>query len=774
MASAADTLKDIILKDPEQFNKLPEDTRKALLKSLGFTPKPTMIDKAKQLVTGEGLREFDYPDFDPRQLDPKFTGQGAYVPPDARQAFYNAGVTPQSKADILENYRPDIHQTMKTDKHGVPYVTVGDKQFYLNRPGASMQDARDVGATALAVLPAVSRAGPLTVEGTAAPKTLIQKGLTADSAIARASTATAVGAAGSVTQDLLAQQGGAKEPVSLSRAAVSGGLSAATMLAWPLIKAVGVEPFRKIFAGPTLTASGEFTTNALEVFRKAGIDPKSFDVAQRKQIAQMLRDATNPVEMATVLEARGLPVPVNLTKGQAGGDRAQQASEYQAREGLMGDAAKVRMQEFDDPNRAAVAQNVQQMREKISPSDALNTEYNIGVGKAQNELFQDRLAAQTKYKQLYADVDKFSDQQLAWVETPERFRQRLMNNVDVTENLDQMPRLKKVVDDFESKVMGMESGPIGAGGTTGSKAPSVNELFNWRKRLQAQINGATPNEQRILIGVKREFDGFMKDTVADGLVRGDPALVGMWKDAIKSRADYGRLFEGDDIVDRITALTKNGAELAVPPHEAANLIFGAEDAGFVGKWNIVRNMQTLKSRLTPESWNSLRGDTLMRLFGMSKDQMENVAAGSATLPSGQKFKTALDAFRTKNPELFKVMFNDEESSLMRKVANVWQRVTVPKQGATNPSGSGLWAIQATQRAFNGPIGQMMKEAIAFWHPMSKLVLKPIKGSMKAGADTGYGAGYSPQTKILAPPPPMVSPAAGLLEQRLLDRYGEKE
>lgn len=763
MSDAQNTVIKLI--ESGEFNKLPPDTQKLLLKQLGITPPPTVLDKVKNLYTGEGKREFDYPDFNSALLYPgansadmsplgmtkkRLTGQHM----DMREAAYNSAVTDDVRMDILNNYRPDIGSTVKYDKYGVPYVSLGKENFYLNRPGMSVQDIREGAATALAVLPFAKGAS---------------KAMTTGPVISRSAATAAVGAAGSVAQDMLAEQGGSKAGISGERALVSGGLSLATMLAWPIIRAIGVKPFQALFSKPQLV-NGEFTTEAIEVFRKAGIDPRVFDDVQKAEVARLLSEATDPTAMASILEAKNMKNPVSLTKGQATGDRSQQALEYQMREGLLGDTAKQRMAEFDDAARSAHANNIQDMRTRVIGAVPEN-EYNLGVGRAQNELYQDRVAALNKYKQLYKDVENFSDQQLAWVETPERFRQTLLNNVDVKENLQYSKRLKDTMDDFEFNVMRLDKGP--GAGTTGSHAPSVNEMFNWRKRLQARINTAPPEEQRLLVGVKREFDTFMKDTVADGLVRGDPALIDMWKEAIKSRAEYGKLFQGDDIVDRITALTKNGAELAVTPHEAANLIFGASDAGFISKWNIVKNVELLKKRLTPESWNGLKGDFVIRMLGLSRDQLEAVAAGSAQLPSGAAFKAALSNFRTKNSALYKVLFSDEDSKLMSSVANVWHKLTVPRQGANNPSGSGLWVGQQVARTLSGPIGTALKEILALMNPAAKMIIKPIKGSMKAGSATGYGGGYSPEMKMLAPPPALVSPTAGNLEQRLLDKYNSQ-
>lgn len=767
MADTLTQLKDILKNNPEEFNKLPEDTRKALFAQMGIQDQ-SMTSKVKRFFTGEGKREFDYPDFEPSHLNtpgqsvlPKRNEE--FLPDlpeqaqDLRQLFYNAAVTDEARTDILKAYRPDIADTLKVDKYGVPYVTIDGKQLYLNRPGVSGQDLREISGAGLSIIPAARGLKPM---------------LAAESGLARAGGAALAGAAGSATQDMLAQQGGSKQGISAERALFSGALSGATMLAWPLIRAVGVTAFQKAFSKP-LASNGEFTTEALEIFRKAGVDPSVFDKASRVQIADMLKKATSPEEMAAVIEAKNLPVPVNLTKGQASGDRAQQATEFQMRDKLMGDVAKNSMDEFDEKAKGAIAQNIQGVRQRIEGVPNPITELNEGVAKAQNQLVTEREALKAKYKQSYKDIDKFTDQQLAWVEMPERFRATLMSMPEVRANLDLHPKLKSVLDDFEKNVLGNKLDETGTWVSGGNKTPTVNELYNWRRRLTAVLAGATPEERVVLGPVKSKFDAFMKDTVSDGLIKGDPALVDMWKKAISERAEFGKLFQDKDIIERITVPSENGLKLAMDPHDAGNLIFGASSTGFISKLGIVKTMQQLKNRLSPDNWNALRSDALYRMLGMTKEQLEEIATGGGTkLPTGAAFKKSINDFETKNGPLFRMMFDEGDRKLLKQISNVWARVTMPKPGANNPSGSGLWVGQAAQRAMNGPMGSLLKEFLALASPATKTFIQPVKGAFKAAKATNYGEGYVPGNQALRPPAYPTAPAAGNIEQRLLEKYDE--
>ena len=767
MSDTLTQLKEILKNNPEEFNKLPEETRKALFAQMGIKDQG-LLAKTKRLFTGEGRKEFDYPDFDPGMLYPEEDAQlptsiGGFPtgapgkPRDLRALFYNSAVTPEAQRDILTNYRPEIAETMKQDSYGNPYVMVGDKPYYLNRPGVSGQDLRELSAAGLSIIPAARGLKPM---------------LAAESGLARAGGATLAGAAGSVTQDMLAQQGGSKQGISAERGLLSGALSGATMLAWPLIRAVGVTAFQKAFSKP-LASNGEFTTEALEIFRKAGVDPSVFDKASRVQIADLLKKATSPEEMAAVLEAKNLPVQVNLTKGQASGDRAQQAIEFQMRDNLMGDVAKNSMDKFDEEAKGAIAQNIQGVRQRVEGVSNPITELNEGVAKAQNQLITEREALKAKYKQSYKDIDKFTDQQLAWVETPERFRETLMSMPEVRANLDLHPKLKSVIDDFEKNVLGNKLDETGTWVSGGNKTPTVNELYDWRRRLTAVVAGATPEERVVLGPVKSKFDAFMKDTVSDGLIKGDPALVDMWKKAISERAEFGKLFQDKDIIERITVPSENGLKLAMDPHDAGNLIFGASSTGFISKLGIVKTMQQLKNRLSPDNWNALRSDALYRMLGMTKEQLEEIATGGGTkLPTGAAFKKSINDFETKNGPLFRMMFDEGDRKLLKHISNVWARVTMPKPGASNAAGSGLWMAQTAQRALNGPVGSLFREFLALASPTTKTIIQPVKGAFKAAKATNYGEGYVPGNRALRPPAYPTAPAAGNIEQRLLEKYDE--
>ena len=118
------------------------------------------------------------------------------------------------------------------------------------------------------------------------------------------------------------------------------------------------------------------------------------------------------------------------------------------------------------------------------------------------------------------------------------------------------------------------------------------------------------------------------------------------------------------------------------------------------------------------------------------------------------------------------MFDEGDRKLLKQVSNVWARVTVPAQGAANPSGSGLWVGQAAQRAMNGPMGSMLKEIMTLLSSTAKVLIQPVKGAFKAAKATNYGEGYAPSNRAFQVPNYPTAPAAGNIEERLLEKYSE--
>jgi hypothetical protein len=746
-----------------KLDKMTPEQLEVVFKELGVDT-DTWVDKTRKFFTGEGSKEFDYPDFDAAYLDPKYKPLGldrkgmkieGNIAPDPELTIgYNMATDDERRLQIIKEHRPDLIDSARIDKHGNVYVTNGGKQFYINRPGASGQDLRSGAGAVLASLP-----------GTGA----VSKGLQSENMVVRGGSAALAGASGSVLQDIAAKNAGAKVGVSPSNALMAAGISGGTVFAWPLIKALGLPTYQKVF-GTKMVANGKFSTEGTEILRKAGIDPDSLTQEERIEMGRLMAEAADPKAAAAVAEADMLPERVPLTRGQATGERADQAVEYQIRDSLMGPDAKTSMDAFDERARRAIMANLQNLRSRIAGGPPLD-DRDEAAGAAAKELQRGYKEAKTEYQNLYGAAE---DAAPAFVTAPNRFRTAYMEDPEIVQEIPHNERLRSIVDDFE-KMMGGE----GVGMPPPPDfTPDVNSLFDWRKRLNAKMRGATPEESRALGKLKGKFDAFMKQSVMDDLVRGDPAAIDAWSKAIKSRADFGTKYQNDDVIQRLTEIDPKTKEPFInDPHAAGNLIFNGQTTGFISNSGALKAMKLLKKNLPPEHWNAVRQDMLLRMLGMTRDQIDNLAAGAGQMPTAAAFKKSVDKFKTSNKTLYHFMFDEGERNLISRIANTWGRVTMPRQGASNPSGSALWAGQMGQRVMQGPMGSAMREVLSVLHPLAKWYLPGVKGQYNFSKATGGGEGFVAPSAVSRPLPAPVAPATGAIgapdARKLLEKYTDE-
>lgn len=128
------------------------------------------------------------------------------------------------------------------------------------------------------------------------------------------------------------------------------------------------------------------------------------------------------------------------------------------------------------------------------------------------------------------------------------------------------------------------------------------------------------------------------------------------------------------------------------------MIFGT--AGLGAKTGAVNSLKSLKSTLTPDKWNALREEAVIRLF--RNQNGNNLNGDMKAIFSGNKFSTA---FRTANkePELMRTLFDDGERALLDQFKRVALRATNKPNDAMNPSGTGAELARIMQKMAGGGI-----------------------------------------------------------------------
>lgn len=194
--------------------------------------------------------------------------------------------------------------------------------------------------------------------------------------------------------------------------------------------------------------------------------------------------------------------------------------------------------------------------------------------------------------------------------------------------------------------------------------PTARDLFDARSRL----TNLSVSSDRVVANAagkaKRALDGQIDDAMANGLFTGDPKVVAQWRAAIAARAEHGRNFEGDDLIQRLTETDRrSGAKsLSVAPEDAANYILGKADLGFVGKANLKRDLTRMRGFLgeNSDAWNSLRHEVYQRIVG-------NATNADGTL-NGVALRKNLSTLQRHDQGVASILFSPQEQHDLAQIA----------------------------------------------------------------------------------------------------------
>ena len=403
-----------------------------------------------------------------------------------------------------------------------------------------------------------------------------------------------------------------------------------------------------------------------DTMRDAGVDPAAIlrDQTDRASIAAM---NASPEAIAFQRMSQELPVPVPMTTGQLSGSADQQLIENIALRGGDGPVAATLMRGQQAMQQQALRENVDAIAARVSGGRVLPR-------GAAGEMVSDTLNAQRDAGKRAVD---------------EAFKAAREADAGTILPRDQVPvlgaRLREALRDVDMMNPRVQSvgRAISQFDDVGG-AVQVRDLFDVRARL-SKLRGDNDQMQSMAAGqAVRELDRFIDDALTNDLFSGDATSVQRWRDAIGESRRFKSLFEGGDLVNKLTERqSRLGARaLAVDPADASNYIFGRADLGFAGKRGLTRDLVQLRNVLGPDSqeWAAIRGEVFQR-FGAQGD---GAYEGGARVFSGVKFDKAWRQFTQNNPEMARVLFSPDEISQINQFSSVAARATNPAKGGDNP------------------------------------------------------------------------------------------
>jgi hypothetical protein len=409
-------------------------------------------------------------------------------------------------------------------------------------------------------------------------------------------------------------------------------------------------------------------SNADQALRGMGVEPAALPAPAKADIRANVAAGRVPEQAAVSAAAKSLPVSVPLTQGDLTGGPGQQLAENLALRGAKGEGAALKMKGFRANQQDALRGNVTAIAEDMGGngragemvSDALNQRFDASKAGVKNAF----------------DAARETDAFIPQAEGPVlgAHMREGMRDFDL-ERVPSVGRELNRMDDLS------QAGPI-----------SARELFDARARL-SNLRGSSDAVEATAAGrAVNHLDDYIDDAVSKDLFRGDGDAVAKWREAIGLSREHKNLFEGDDLINKLTERTRRGGgvTLAVDPHDATNYIFGRSGLGFAGRQNLSRDMIRLRSVLGADSpeWNALRAESFRRLA----QQGEGGVEGGTRQFSGVKFLKAWQDFKRAAPELANTLFTPEERGTIDQFAGVSARVTAPVKGGDNSSNTAVAAL----------------------------------------------------------------------------------
>lgn len=670
-------------------------------------------------ITGDKKREFDFP---------SVAGVGgAQMPTEGSGAAVVAGAATADDAgflDILKKNYPGA--AFAQDKFGNPIMSIQGQNFYVNRPGLDSGD--------------ILRLGPQVAAGVGVGRLV---GGAVGSLLPRMAAVGSAEAGLSVGSDVVAQQAGSEQPIDARKALIASGLGAGG----EFVSSAGGAIARRVGAPEvTQAAPGAATVSLapemLAALKKAGIDPSQVTNEWLQRFQAQAQKSLSGEQAARFTDLQTLPVPVPATRGDISRLPQDQMFEDQAFKGSYGQRPAAVIQSMRGRQEEALRGNVEAVQGRLSGTGVpAVVEPGQGGALASDALVGLRDRAKAGVDQAYdAARDGGGQAGISRDAVP-----GMAHNVQAAaaDFVGHTPKAEGLAAELQA---------LGAKGGEGDV--TVRALFDWRRRA-SKLRGTTldPAEGAAIGGMVRKFDDEMKAAVDQQMIRGDIEAVDRWLKANGMRAEFGRLYEGDDLVERLTSrdMRSGKMQLVVPPDEVANEIFGR--AGLkLGDMNLGRDLVRLRGVLGADSpaWNSLREEAFLRLFRSTEGGYVGQTGQRAF--SGAKLATALDNALERSGPLMRILFKPEEIAQMQQLKRAALAVTTTNRGGQNFSNSASAIASIFQNtlgkliaAIGGRVGQVLAAT-----PMLK-VIPEMRASWKAGTVAPLGGtaapARAPQTAI---------------------------
>lgn len=619
--------------------------------------------------------------------------------------FLNANE--EARANIIKKQVPSAE--FRRDEYGNLQVRYDAEHpwGYVNRPGASLEDAQTFGNEAMKFMTAARFAPGASVGGLAAQTARA-------AAIGAGSTAAGQAASIPLGGDVNAGDVAANAAGAAAGNVVGAGISGALKAAPKIAQAIG----DRFPGGAERAAERAAAASSLAgAMRAAG---QSADAAAGQRAADLTAPA-DPSELAAIGEALG----VRVARSQAAGDNEGKRWLLEAMEGLHGPAAQRQAQGLFADQTRGLSEAI-----KNTAGDAAVTTPQSGVGVMRDVLAEQAGAARegemAAWRQFQAQASKLPAYDAAAAgRTGLKAVVSGMDSALRDRNLflDALPDDQPLYTGT-SQVWKLASRMANA---SAKDVPitDIQRVVKLRQAIDAAWEQAKNDQDRAALTSMRGVVTDWLRTGAPNTLKGADAAQAsaLLRQADTLSTENARLFRDNRIIREMLAQDPQNPTARLTDQEVVERLFGGGNAGVRMGKDSVDALKAIKSALGPASpgWEATRRAVLLRLTSGLDEAIERGQI-SSTLPTMKRLGAAL----TQNKEAMATLFTPDELTRLTQAYKLSAALAPPAPNPINPSGSGITAARAMRKIWD------------LLGPMTKNI--PGVGIAARGVEDQYAAG----------------------------------
>ena len=390
-----------------------------------------------------------------------------------------------------------------------------------------------------------------------------------------------------------------------------------------------------------------------------------------------------PIEQVRMQQAAELPVPIKLTKGQAGKDFEQQRFERET----------AKANDVGDPLRQRYSEQNMQLQQNLDAfidstgTELPETNYMLETGRMVDNAIRSRAATdKNRIRQAYKDAEKAGE-----MASP-------VNMSPLAEYLNEnragrtsAPIMKTIADELEVQGVGagrIDDGSLQLGELTLGQAEKLRQTIN----KFAKDND--PNDLRVASEMKGIIDGVTESAGGDAYRR-----------ARTLRRQYANQYENIGIIRDIIGKKRGSDDRKIATENIVNkAVFG----GTVDELKSVRKTLQTQGQEGMAAWKEIQAATLRQIRdeatkNMQRDQNGNPIVSAAGL---NRIVSSLD----KNGKLVN-LFGAKGAEQVRLLNDVAKDILISQPGTVNSSNTSTALLAALEMGtYGGPFVSVLKFA----------------------------------------------------------------